>query len=115
MHDSSLMFELDGPRVIMCTGNGQWEPDPRNVEWKGTDIIIKLLEDIQPVYVYLYQNLTHACIQCRYSYTRIMNIALSFILFMTTNISFPFILNPGLKRDDIHDSGIRRYFLIGGL
>ena len=41
VHDSSVMFELVGPRVIMCTENGEWEPDPRNVECIGTDIKIQ--------------------------------------------------------------------------
>ena len=28
---------LIGPRSAMCIGNGEWEPDPREVECKGAE------------------------------------------------------------------------------
>jgi hypothetical protein len=42
VHNSSscIMFKLVGSRIVMCTSTRQWEPDPREVECKGTDFDI---------------------------------------------------------------------------
>jgi hypothetical protein len=34
--DCSPQNVLIGPNTTMCMGNGEWEPDPREVECKGT-------------------------------------------------------------------------------
>jgi hypothetical protein len=30
-------YVLIGPNTTMCMGNGEWEPDPREVECKGIE------------------------------------------------------------------------------